>query len=117
MKGVQNENTSDVGGGKSVGYIDTGDWMSYPEVTIPSTGLYRVEYRVASQSGGGSLQLEKAGGSPVYGRLSIPATGGWQTWVTVSHTVNLNAGPNVFGILATGGGWNFNWFRITKAAQ
>jgi hypothetical protein len=117
MKGVQNENTSDVGGGKSVGYIDTGDWMSYPEVTIPSTGLYRVKYQVASQSGGGSLQLEKAGGSPVYGRLSISATGGWQTWVTVLHTVNLNAGPSVFGILATGGGWNFNWFRITKATQ
>ena len=38
MQGVQTEDTSDVGGGKNVGYIDTGDWMSYPEVTIPSTG-------------------------------------------------------------------------------
>ena len=66
MKGVQSENTSDVGGGKNVGWIDTGDWMSYPAVTIPSTGAYRVEYRVAcGSSGGGSVQLEKAGGTQV----------------------------------------------------
>ena len=63
MQGVQTEDTSDVGVGKNVGYIDTFDWMSYPEVTIPSTGAYRVEYRVASGSRGGSLQLEKSGGT------------------------------------------------------
>ena len=115
MFGVMTESTSDVGGGTNVGYIPTGDWMSYPEVVLPSTGAYKVEYRVASLSGSGSLQLEKAGGIPVYGGISIPATGGWQNWVTVSHTVNLNAGPNGFGIKATTGGWNLNWFRITKA--
>ena len=115
MFGVMTESTSDVGGGTNVGYIHTGDWMSYSDVVLPSTGAYKVEYRVASLSGSGSLQLEKAGGIPVYGGISIPATGGWQNWVTVSHTVNLNAGPNGFGIKATTGGWNLNWFRITKA--
>jgi hypothetical protein len=114
MQGVQTEDTSDVGGGKNVGYIDTGDWMSYSEVTIPSTGAYRVEYRVASGSSGGSLQLEKAGGTQVYGgTVSIPSTGGWQNWQTVSHTVTLNAGPIALGIKAISGGWNINWFRIT----
>ncbi len=54
MQGVQIEDTSDVNGGKNVGYIDTGDWMSYPEVTIPRTGTYRVEYRVACAGSGGS---------------------------------------------------------------
>ena len=114
MQGVQTEDTSDVNGGKNVGYIDTGDWMSYREVTIPSTGAYRVEYRVASGDSGGSLQLDKAGGTQVYRRVSIQNTGGWQNWQTVSHTVNLNAGPIAFGIKAIGGGWNINWFRITK---
>ncbi len=100
MQGVQTEDTSDGGsGGKNVGYIDAGDWMSYPEVTIPSTGAYVVEYRVASGSSGGSLQLEKAGGTQVYGgTVSIPSTGGWQNWQTVSHTITLNAGPIAFGI-------------------
>lgn len=114
MSGVQLETTSDVGGGQNVGYIDSGDWMSYPAVTIPASGLYTVEYRVASLSGGGSLQLEQAGGSPVYGSIGIPATGGWQNWVTVKHTVNLAAGSHKFGIKANGGGWNLNWFRLSK---
>ncbi len=113
MQGVRIEDTSDGGVGKNVAYIDAGDWMTYPEVTIPSTGAYRVEYRVASGSGGGSLQLEKAGGTQVYGTVSIQNTGGWQNWQTVSHTVNLNAGPIAFGIYAISGGWNINWFRIT----
>ena len=57
MQGVQTEVTSNAGGGKNVGYIDTGDWMSYPAVTIPSTGVYQVEYRVARGfSGSGNLQ-------------------------------------------------------------
>jgi beta-glucanase (GH16 family) len=117
MQGVQTEDTNDVGGGKNVGYIDTGDWMSYPEVTIPSTGTYRVEYRVASgSSGGGSLQLEKAGGTQVYGTVSIPNTGGWQNWQTVSHTVDLNAGSIAFGIKAIGGGWNINKFTLTMTS-
>jgi hypothetical protein len=116
MKDVQIEDTSDVGGGKNVGFIDTGDWMSYPAVTIPSTGVYTVAYRVASLGGGGSLQFEKAGGTQVYGSLSIPATGGWQNWQTISHTVNLDAGSQIFGIKATSGGWSLNWFSITPTA-
>ncbi len=44
MQGVKIEDTTDEGSGKNVGYIDSGDWMSYPEVTIPSIGVYMVEY-------------------------------------------------------------------------
>jgi endoglucanase len=115
MSGVKLEATSDAGGGQNVGYIDSGDWMSYPAVSIAASGLYTVEYRVASLAGGGSLQLEEAGGAPVYGTVSIPATGGWQTWATVKHTVNLSAGSHKFGIKANSGGWNLNWLRVTKA--
>jgi hypothetical protein len=115
MFGVGIENTNDVNGGQHVGFIDTNDWMAYPAVTLPSAGFYRVEYRVASQSGRGSLRLENSGGSPVYGSLSISTPGGWQNWVKVSHTVNLNAGSNWFAIYATQGGWRLNWFRISLA--
>jgi hypothetical protein len=34
MQGVKIEDTSNVGSGKNDSYIDTGDWMAYPEVTI-----------------------------------------------------------------------------------
>ncbi|HTF96446.1 MAG TPA: carbohydrate-binding protein [Cellvibrio sp.] len=117
QQGTQTENTSDTGGGKNVGYIDAGDWLSYAgtPVNIPSSGSYVIEYRVASQNGGGSLTFEEAGGSPAYGMLAIPSTGGWQNWTTVKHTVNLSAGSHKFGIKANAGGWNINWIRISKA--
>jgi endoglucanase len=113
---VQTETTSDAGGGLNVGWIDAGDWMSYAgtPVNIPSNGDYVIEYRVASQSGG-NLNFEEAGGSPVHGTIAIPSTGGWQTWRTIKHTVNLNAGSHKFGIKANTGGWNLNWIRISKA--
>nr|BAO65801.1 cellulase [uncultured bacterium] len=117
QQGTQTENTTDAGGGKNVGYIDAGDWLSYAgtPVNIPGSGSYVVEYRVASQSGGGSLTFEEAGGSPAYGTLAIPSTGGWQTWTTVKHTINLSAGSHKFGIKVNAGGWNINWIRISKA--
>ncbi len=117
QQGTQQETTTDTGGGKNVGYIDAGDWLSYAgtPVTIPSSGSYVIEYRVASQSGGGSLTFEEAGGAPAYGTLAVPSTGGWQTWTTIKHTVNLSAGSHKFGVKANAGGWNINWIRISKA--
>lgn len=112
--GVQLETTTDAGGGQNVGYIDTGDWMAYNNVTIPSTGTYRVEYRVANLNGGGRLSLDVNAGANVLGYMDIPSTGGWQNWTTVSHTVTINAGTYNFGIYAQAGGFNLNWFRITK---
>jgi hypothetical protein len=58
MQCVQTKNTSNWGGGINVGLIDTGDWMSHPEVTIPRTGAYRVEYQVSCGSSGGIVQLK-----------------------------------------------------------
>lgn len=113
MLGVQKENTSDVGGGQNVGYIDGGDWMAYNSVNFPQSGSYKIECRVASPSGA-TLSLDLNAGSIQLGTIGIPATGGWQNWTTVSKTVNVNAGTYNLGVFATTGGWNFNWIKITK---
>jgi hypothetical protein len=63
------------------------------------------------------LSLDLNGGATVLGTVTVPATGGWQTWRTVSHTVNVNAGTYNLGVYAQAGGWNFNWLRITKQAS
>jgi hypothetical protein len=112
MSGIQTETTTDTGGGSDVGYTDTGDWMSYYNINFPSTGAYKVEYRVASLNGG-SLSLDLNAGSIQLGSVNIPATGGWQTWTTVSNTVNVTAGTYNLGVYAVTGGWNLNWVRIT----
>lgn len=113
MGGVQTETTTDTGGGLNVGWIDATDWMSYAGISIPTTGSYKVEYRVASPSGS-QLALDLNGGQSTLGVLNIPATGGWQNWTTISHTVQIPAGTHSIGLYAPQSGWNINWFRITK---
>ncbi|MDB5256759.1 MAG: hypothetical protein JWM14_1454 [Chitinophagaceae bacterium] len=113
MSGIQTESTSDADGGLNVGWIDGGDWMAYAGIIFPTSGAYKIEYRVASVSGA-SLSLDLNNGSIQLGTLAIPATGGWQTWQTISHVVNVNAGTYSVGVYAPAGGWNINWIRITK---
>lgn len=115
MSGVQTESTTDVGSGLNVGWLDAGDWMTYP-VNLPAAGKYKVSYRVASLNGGGLLQLEQSGGTPVYGSVNISGTGGWQTWVTVDHIVTLPAGQQTLGLAVKAGGFNINWFKIESVA-
>jgi hypothetical protein len=113
MSGVQTEATTDTNAGQNVSYIDAGDWMAYANITIPATGSYRIEYRVASPSGS-LMSSDLNAGAIQLGNVAIPATGGWQNWTTVSQTVTMNAGTYSFGIFAQQSGWNLNWFRITK---
>jgi hypothetical protein len=112
MSGVDVEATTDAGGGQNVGWIEAGDWMSY-EVTIPATGSYRVDYRVASPNANMSLRLEKDAGATQLGSVVIPNTGGWQNWSNVSHTVTLPAGTYSIGLATTTGGFNLNYLTIT----
>jgi beta-glucanase (GH16 family) len=110
--GIQVENTTDAGGGQNVGWIDANDYMVY-RVNVPTSGSYKIQYRIASQNGGGSIRFEKAGGTPVYGTIAVPSTGGWQTWQTISHDVTLSAGQQEVALTAAAGGFNINWFSIT----
>ncbi|HYC85156.1 MAG TPA: carbohydrate-binding protein [Chryseosolibacter sp.] len=114
MSGVQTETTQDpTGGGLNVGWIDAGDWMAY-NVTIPSTGTYRVIYRVASPNSGRTLRLEKDAGSTQLGSVTVPNTGSWQSWTNVAHNVTLTAGTYSIGIATATGGFNINYFTITN---
>ncbi|MFS1524326.1 cellulase family glycosylhydrolase [Microbulbifer sp. 2304DJ12-6] len=114
MSGVQIESTTDVDGGSNVGYLDAGDWMSY-KISVPSSGGYTVSYRVAAMGTGGVLQLERRGGSPVYGQLDIPNTGDWQSWTTIQQTVQLDAGEQEIAIAVLGPAWNLNWLDIQSS--
>ncbi|WP_375419394.1 carbohydrate-binding protein [uncultured Hymenobacter sp.] len=114
MQGVRVEATSDTGGGQDVGNISAGDFMVYNSIKFPTSGAYTIEYRVASIKGG-KLSAD-LNGSTQLGSVTIPATGGWQTWRTVSQTVNVTADTYAFGIRAQTAGWNLNWIRISKSS-
>jgi chitinase len=113
MAGIQVEACTDEGGGSNVGYIEATDWMAYYNINFPVSGTYKVEYRVASLSGGGRVSCDLNAGAIQLGAVDIPSTGGWQNWTTVSHNVTITAGTYNFGVYAQSGGWNLNWVRIT----
>jgi len=109
MSGVQTEACSDTGGGLDVGWIDTGDWMVYP-ITVATAKAYTFSFRVASLNGGGVISVDYNAGANVVGSVSVPKTGGWQTWTTITMAGNLPAGSINLGLYAAVGGWNINWW-------
>lgn len=108
---VDIEATGDDGGGFNVGWIDKDEWLAYQNVNIAATGNYIIKVRVASPVGG-SLAIDLNAGSINLGTLTVPNTGGWGNWQTVSTTVAIDAGNYNLGVFAQTGGWNFNWIEI-----
>jgi len=110
MSGIQTETCSE--GGLNVGYTDIGDWMDYT-VNVQTAGTYNVEFRVASPYTGTQLQLRQ--GVSTLATVTLPNTGGWQSWQTVSASVSLTAGSQTLRVYAVSNGWNLNWINITSA--
>jgi hypothetical protein len=77
-----------------------------------------MSYRVASLAGGGVWQLEQTWAMAIYGSVTIPATGGWQNWATLTQTVTFTtSGALSLGIKAISGEFKLNWFSIIEGAS
>ena len=114
---IQAETFNEVGGNVTVengvvGYIDAGEWFKYNNVNIPQSGTYKVEYRVASALTTAQFTLDRNGVG--LGTISVPNTGGWGNYQTISHNIYLNAGNQSLAIYANSGGFNIDWLRLTK---
>jgi hypothetical protein len=108
--------TTDTGGGYDIAWVVAGEWLNYT-TTIATAGTYSFDFRVASRDAGGSFHVEVDGVKKT-GSISVPDTGGWQSWKTITQTgVSLSAGTHVVRIVmdtngARGFVANFNWFAI-----
>src|SRR5438874_3370428 len=78
-------------GGYTIGWVAAGEWTNYT-VNVPAAGNYTATIRVASPTGGGSLHIGFNGPSSVWKTITVPATGGWQTFTNVVVPVTLGAG-------------------------
>ncbi len=115
QSGVQLESTSDVGGGQNVGFLDVGDYMDY-HIDVAHDGIYRIDYRTASESSAGALQLQRInddGSTSVLQISSFEPTGGWQDWETTSKNISLTKGRHQIRLLITQPQFNINWFEFT----
>ncbi len=114
MSGVQTQSTSDIGGGLNVDYINNGDWMDY-NLAVSGTGNYSVGFRIAAPATGSQIQLKNSNGT-VLTTINIPATGGWQTWTTVTANLTLTSGNQTLRLQAvvpgTSFGFNINWMQF-----
>jgi Carbohydrate binding module (family 6) len=62
-----------------------------------------------------SLHIASSSGANLSGNINVPATGGWQTWTTVTATVTLPAGQQTLTIDQDNGGWNIH--QLTFASR
>lgn len=111
--GVETERCSE--GGMNVGWIENGDWIKVAGVAF-GAGASSFQARVASAASGGTIELhlDSVGGTRV-GTCSVPGTGGWQTWTTVSCSVTGAAGTHDLFLRFTGGSgflFNVNWWQF-----
>ncbi|MFN0157698.1 MAG: carbohydrate-binding protein [Bacteroidota bacterium] len=97
--GVDLQATTDVGGGYNIAWVRGDEWLEYT-VDIAQSGAYIIDTRVASTSGGGTIHIEFNGVDKT-GPIAIPATGGWQSWQTISKSgIELDSGRQVMRIVA-----------------
>jgi len=107
---------NDTGGGYYLGWVKAGEWVNYT-ISAATAGTFTIDLRVASNGAGGTFHIE-VNGVDKTGPLTIPNTGGWQAWTTISKRgVALGAGRQVIRVVmdtngATGGVGNFNWFAV-----
>ncbi|NQT24340.1 carbohydrate-binding protein [candidate division KSB1 bacterium] len=101
-------------GGYNVGWINADEWLEYT-INVASTGTYDLEMRIArSPIGSSSLHVE-SDGNDVTGIMTVPSTGGWQTWTSINQTgVSLTAGQHVLRIYMDGGSFNLNRITFTS---
>src|SRR5580692_6979170 len=110
--GVDLEATTDTGGGYDLGWTAGGQWFKYT-VNVATAGTYTVGLRLASPGAvTDGLHIDNSAGTNLSGNVNVPATGGYQTWTTVTVTVTLPAGTQTLTVDQDHPGWNINYLAF-----
>ncbi len=109
---VRTEHSRDTQGGElNIGSFEKQRWVTF-DVEVVESGDYQVEYRLASLNG--SKGFDVILGGKVIDSVTVPATGDWQHYQTVSRTVQLNKGKQTLKLLSNGSQWNLNWVEFKR---
>ncbi|MFD9969003.1 ThuA domain-containing protein [Streptomyces sp. NPDC059011] len=77
-------------GGRTVGDVHDGDWISFKPYNL--TGTTKLTARISSGGAGGFLEVRTgSAGGPLLGSAPVPVTGGWETFQDID--VPLRAVP------------------------
>jgi hypothetical protein len=117
--GVDLEASSDTvdttgGGAYDLGWTTAGQWFKYT-VNVATAGTYSVSLRLAAPSAvTDGLHIANSAGTNLSGNVNVPATGGWQTWTTVTASVTLPAGTQTLTIDQDNAGWNIHYLAFAS---
>ncbi|MFD7898077.1 carbohydrate-binding protein [Streptomyces sp. NPDC059743] len=100
--GVQAADHAAASGGKTLGYIENGDWAGY--ASVPTAGATAFSAKVSSAGAGGTIQVRSGSATgAVLGSVAVPVTGGWETFTTVTTPLTGTAGSGALFLTFTGG--------------
>ncbi|MFI7231660.1 ThuA domain-containing protein [Nonomuraea angiospora] len=110
--GVQVATHTPASGGKTLGYVDNGDWAGYSQVS--TAGATRFSARISSGGAGGTIQVRSGSATgTLLGSVSVPSTGGWETFQNVSTPLTGSATGPLFLVFTGGSGNLFDVDTLT----
>ncbi|MGA5420032.1 ThuA domain-containing protein [Streptomyces lavendulocolor] len=90
QSGTRTHDKATAHGGRTVGDIEDGDWISFTPYNL--TGSTKLTARISSGGAGGFLEVRTGSATgPLLGSAPVPVTGGWETFQDVD--VPLRAVP------------------------
>jgi glucose/arabinose dehydrogenase len=112
---VDIESTTDAGGGYNVGWTAPKESLTYT-ITIPTSGIYDIVGRVASEKNAAHQLGVSLGGNSI-ANLKFQGTGGWQNWTdATTKGVSLTAGTYEVRLdIASGTEFNINYVDFVKS--
>ncbi|HEV2638156.1 MAG TPA: glycoside hydrolase family 3 C-terminal domain-containing protein, partial [Actinocrinis sp.] len=107
------QDATPAGGGYDIGWTASGQWFKYT-VEVATSGVYTVTVRVAAPGAvADGLHIANSSGTNLTGSIAVPATGGYQTWATVTASITLAAGQQTLTVDQDAGGWNLHYLAFT----
>ncbi|MBI3900387.1 MAG: carbohydrate-binding protein [Gammaproteobacteria bacterium] len=113
---VDIEPTAGANNSYAVVITHAGEWLNYT-VNVTAAGTYNLDIRVASKGSSGKFHVE-VDGLDKTGSITIPNTGDWANWQTLTVPVSLAAGPQIMRIVMdaddplTKAVGNFDFIRV-----
>ncbi|MEW9556344.1 RICIN domain-containing protein [Nonomuraea sp. NPDC050783] len=120
QSGVQTADHTTAEGGRTVGFVDDGDWISFQPYALG--GATTVTLQVSSAGAGGRAEVRSGSATgPLLGTVNVAATGSWDTFADVSATLGaVPAGTTTLYLVfrgPTGQGYLFDLDAFTFDAS
>ncbi|WP_214323511.1 ThuA domain-containing protein [Nonomuraea sediminis] len=114
--GVQTYPHAPAHGGTVLGYVNPGDWAAYDDVDLTGVTSFAARVAAPTPTGGFEIRTGSATG-PVLGRVTVPATGGWESYQDVSTPLTgVPNGPQRLYLTFTGADFDVDDFTLVRQA-